>query len=263
VRAAFVLLVVLVVGALGWWLLEPAGTPRPGGTVEDERAPERPVEAAPAERPATPTLPARTVIEKKPEPEPLAAVAAGKGDLLVVLVPPEGAAVPVDVKVDLEPLGPKFSAYPLALRQEDGSWRYTAIPAGRYRVWVLSPGWRDATTEVTVGPDATATAAVAMVAGASAKFRVSNWAGEAPPKFSLSVFDGRKLPVAASFQTTATRVRVPAGKALGGVAEGFLIGLKPGTYTLRATSEEGDVDETTFEARLGGDPPDLELKLKR
>jgi hypothetical protein len=263
VRAAFALLVVVALGALGWWILRPAGTPRAAGPYVGETDAEPAVGPASAEKPATPTLPARTVVAKKQEPKAPSSPAAGKGDLVVVLVPPEGGAVPLDAKIDLEPLGRKFSAYPLALRQEDGSWRYTAIPAGRYRVWVLSPGWRDASAEATVTNDAEARASIPLAPGASAKFRVVTWVGEAPANFSVSVFDGRRLPVAASFQVSATRVRVPAGSSIGGATEGTLIGLKPGTYTLRATGEGGEIDEATFEAKVGGEPTEVELKLKR
>jgi hypothetical protein len=266
-RAAFALLVVAAAAALAWWLLGgPAGAPSPlpaRDGVEATTAP--PAEAPPVEGapPGAPTLPARPEAPVVPVPRGPTPAVEGKGDLVVVLAPPEGAAAPADVRLDIERIGPRLSSYPLATRQEDGSWRYAGIPTGRYRVWVLSAGWRDASGETAVADGEEARLTVALVPGASARFRVVDWAGEAPPKFTLSVFDARMRPVAASFQTSATRVRVPAGKELGGVPEGLLIGLKPGTYTLRATGEAGDTDEKTFEARLEGEPPAVELKLKK
>ncbi len=262
-RAAIALLLVAVAAALLWWVLSPSsGAPLGAPAGEGSMDAAAPSEVSPSP-PAQPTLPSRPVVAPRPKPPAVSGPwNPDRGDLVVALTVPEGTAAPAAPKMEIELLGPSLPSMPLPLVQPDGTWKYEGLPVGRYRVWVLCDGWRDAYAEGKVEKDGEGRIDVAMTPGASATFKVTNWFGQDPPKFSVVLLDGRMMPVAASWELPANRFRVPAGKAVEMPPEGRVIGLKPGTYTLRATSEEGETDEATFQARVGR-VASVELKLKK
>jgi hypothetical protein len=182
----------------------------------------------------------------------------------VVLVPPEGKELPKDVRVDVDSLDLAYSGHPLPMAEEDGSWTFAAIQAGRHRVRVHAAGFRDASDVATVSKGERATTTIRLALGAVAEFKVTLWNGDAVPSAHLALLDARGLPIEATFRTPVTWVRSKANDPKGVPSEptGAVIGLKPGRYTLRATSDEGEVDEQPFEARLD-DVPRLELRVKR
>lgn len=287
-RALLLLLALAAAGFLLWWAFSPAGggpasvpamdegsmdegngapaAPPEGamGAGSPEGAPSGPIRvpasSAPGATgeavPSTPSVaPARTISPSTPwNPD--------RGDLRVALVVPEGGAKPKTPKVDVEMLGTALPVPPLALEQEDGTWRYEGLPVGRYRVWVLAEGWRDAFAEGKVEKGKEARVEVNLTPGATAEWKVTNYAGDEPATFTLTLLDGRKQPISSTWALSGAPFRLPAGKSVPMPSEGKLIGLKMGTYTLRAQTEDGDSDEVTFQARLDR-PTLLALKLKR
>ena len=257
------ILVVLAAAVLAAWLLWPAGTaPAPSAEPVDQAGTAR---EAPA---LAPGLPKPRPRERSPRAtDSSAGRAAGKtvvetGTIRVTLSPVDGASLAKSARVEIEALGADPAAHPLALAQADGTFLFEEVPAGRYRVRVMSEGSQEAVGEAKVEKDQEAAVEVALKPGGSASYAVSLYSGEAPASVTLALLDGRGLPVGASFQTPATTIHLAPAQGIALPPTGKVIGLRPGRYTLRATSPEGETDEKAFEAKPG-EVVALELKIRK
>jgi len=213
--------------------------PRPGGL---EGAAPRPP------RPVAPVDPGATVVSY--------------GSLRIRLVPAEGLTVGAALRLDLEPLGAALSPYPLAVLQEDGTWAYERLPVGKYRVRVFAPGAQDAVGEATIKKDAEVAVTIPLAVGVEVPYRVAMYAGDAPDFVTVELLDGRGVRIGGSFHTGAGVAYVSASSTRRLPRDGRVVGLRPGPYRLRATSEAGETDEQAFDAKLGASPT-VELKLRK
>ena len=184
------------------------------------------------------------------------------GSLRIRLAPGEGLAVGAALRVDLEALGAAPSPYPLAVLQEDGTWAYERLPVGKYRVRVFAPGAQDAVGEATVKKDTEAAVTIALAVGAEVPYRVASYAGDVPAVVTVELLDGRGVRIGGSFHTGAGVAYVGASSTRRLPGEGRVVGLRPGAYRLRATSEAGETDEQAFDAKIGTSPT-VELKLRK
>ena len=184
------------------------------------------------------------------------------GTIRVTLAPSDGAVVAKTVRVEIEALGPALSTHPLAVPQQDGTYLFERVPTGRYRLRAMSEGSQEAVAQVAVEKDVEAAVEILLKPGADASYAVSLYSGESPATVTLALLDGRGLPVSASFQTSATTIHLPPDRGAGMPPTGKVIGLKPGRYTLRATSLEGETDEKTFDAKAG-EVVALELRIRK
>lgn len=270
-RPALALLLVallVVVAALVAYLLlarsEPSvpvvREPGPAGP-----APTRP-DAAPPSVPVTPLA----VGASRPSPPVGPAMKDGvlrdRGAVRVRLsFPADLDPATVGVRLDLTPKGPAPSDYPLPLRQEDGTWLYEALPVGGYRVRVVADGLQAAEGHVTVARDEEADLPLTLVPGGALAYRAVLFSGDTPEHVRLSLVDGRGVPVAASVQLPAGLVHLsgePRMRTLELPAAATVVGLKPGTYRVRATAPSGEFDEQAVEVAAGGPTP-VELRIRK
>ena len=260
------LLFVVAAAALAAWLLWPSGTaPAPSDPSDGSDGSGQ----APREAPvAAPGLPRTKPRERRPKTtDSSAGRALGKtvvetGAIRVTISPVEGVLVARTARVEIEALGPEPAAHPLAVAQEDGTFVFDDIPAGRYRIRVMSEGSQEAVGETKVEKDQEAALEIALKPGGSASYAVSLYSGEAPDSVTLALLDGRGLPVGASFQTPTTTVHLAPAQGIALPPTGKVIGLRSGRYTLKATSPEGEADEKTFDAKAG-EVVALELRIRK
>lgn len=184
------------------------------------------------------------------------------GSIRVKLVPPEGTTVPDSLRLDVRAVSAALSAYPLPLREEDGTWLYESLPVGRYQVRGFVPGFQDGTVEAAVRRDQEVLATLELAAGSEAGFTAVLSTGGAPESVRVALLDGRGRPLAVSVQTDATTVHLEAAEKRSLPAKGKLVGLKPGRYKLRLTSPADESNEQEFEAKPG-ETPQIEIQLRR
>jgi hypothetical protein len=267
VRAVLTVLCVALAAGLAWLLLRPQ-TPGYDALEEDARdtsGSDVPRPAAPTplgQRPETPAMaetPAAAPGGRAPRPP-----VREKGQLVVVPVAPEGGSVPNDLRIDIEMVGATLTPHPLPVPQDDGSYRYLALPVGKYRVRLFSDLIVDSVAEAKVEEGVPARLEMPLVSGGHAQVKVVLYNGEAPPRVTFALKDGRGAPVSARYEgrseTFATSPRV--GESVTMPPETVVSGLKPGRYTLRATSPAGEFEEETFEVRAGEGTP-VALKVRR
>jgi len=249
-RIVFVAVILAV--AIGAWLsFSDRGAPPDVAPVEGDSGPVGPGVRAPVEGPAPlkGAPPPTTRVQPRRGPT---SVEVKVGSLVVRVVPEGEAAVPPTIRVDVESLGRALSAHPLA--EHDEKWvvhRYASLPVGSYRVRVMAEGFQDATADVTVSEDAEATTDVPLRAGATAAYAVALPDGSAPETVTIALLDGRGKPLPYTAQTLATTLHTTPDRPVGLPAKGRLIGLRPGKYTLRATSPAGQIVDREFEAKVG------------
>lgn len=253
-------------GFAAWLLLRPSpvrvvAVPDP---VPVTPAADRPAAvAAPA---ATPSLAATgTAPAPAAGPRVVGGVIREHGAARLTLTLPAGVDATVPIRIDVTPKGPAFSDYPLAVRQEDGTWLYETLPVGAYRFRVVADGLQAAEVEATVRRDAETAVPVTLVAGGAIAYRAVFLTGEAPEAVKLSLVDGRGVPVVSTIQVPAGMVHLGADVRalnLDLPAEARIVGLKPGAYRLRATAPSGEFDEQTVDVKLG-EPIAVELKIRR
>jgi hypothetical protein len=176
-----------------------------------------------------------------------------KGHLILVPKPPEGGAVPDDLRIDIELVGSRLHPHPLPVPHEDGTQRYQDLPVGTYRLRLFSDTTVDSVVEAKVTAGGTERVEVPLVAGGHAQVKVTLYNGEAPPEVTLALKDARGATVAARYQgrspTKTTSPRVGASVTV--PPESVVSGLRPGRYTLRATSPAGEFEEQTFDVGAG------------
>ena len=151
------------------------------------------------------------------------------------------------------------------MRQEDGTWLYDALPVGGYRFRLVADGLQAAEVEATVRVDAETAVPVTLVAGGAIAYKAVFFTGETPEAVKLSLVDGRGVPVVSTIQVPAGLVHLGAdARALNPdlPPEARIVGLKPGSYRLRATAPSGEFDEQTVDVKLG-EPIAVELKIRR
>jgi len=184
------------------------------------------------------------------------------GDVVVTLAPPAGVELTTGLVIDAEPIGFAVHAKRLALEQEDHSWRFVELPVGRWRVRAFVPGFLDASKDAEVREGVETAVSLPLERGAMASWKVSLLSGEVPETVRVALFDGRGVPREATYETAATTIHgLP--EALPVLAPtGRILGLKPGTYRLRATSPEGESDEKSFVVAVG-ETAALEFTLRR
>ncbi|MBL9085698.1 MAG: hypothetical protein JNM10_01015 [Planctomycetia bacterium] len=262
--AATALVAALAFGA--WLLLRPS----PGTVVAvREPAPATPAPARPADVPpsATPNL-AATGVTPAPRatgPRVVGGVIKERGTVRVVLTLPAGVEPTVPLRIDVTSKGPALADYPLAVRQEDGTWLYESLPVGAYRLRVVADGLQATEADAVVRADAETPVPVTLVAGGAIAYRAVFLTGEVPEAVKLSLVDGRGVPVVSTIQVPAGMVHLGADVRalnLDLPAEARIVGLKPGAYRLRATAPSGEFDEQAVDVKLG-EPVAVELKIRR
>jgi hypothetical protein len=184
------------------------------------------------------------------------------GDLVVTLVPPAGAEAPTSVRVDAEPIGFAVHAKALALEQEDHAWRYAALPVGRWRVRAFVAGFIDVAKDVDVRQDVETAVSLPLERGATASWKVSLLSGEAPETVRIALLDGRGVPREASYETAGSTFHAAPDAVPALPSSGRVVGLKPGSYRLRATSAEGESDEKSFQV-AAGETTAIEFTLRK
>lgn len=198
---------------------------------------------------------------KPPERAP-AAIAVRTGDLLVTLAPPEGVALPEAFRIDAEPIGFSVHVKRLPLEQPDHAWRFDELPVGRWRVRAFVAGFVDVSKDVDVKQDVETPVALSLERGAVATWKVSLLSGAAPETVRVALLDARGVPREATYETSYSTIHAAPGALPPLEATGRVIGLKPGTYRLRATSPEGESDEKSFEVAVG-ETATVEFTLRR
>jgi hypothetical protein len=260
-RRLLPILAIVAAGLATWWLVRTPDVPLSvGGTSRVESDPSTPptrVRVSPPAAPDLGTAPAGT----RRKPAPGDAVPKGFGDLRVRLQAAGGAPDAGGVRIDLEAVRPTPESARLALAQADGTWLYSRVPAGRYRVLATVPGYMLAGVHTQVVPDDETIVDVTLEPGAEIVWKVV-FPGEAPETVRLALHDAQGKRVAASFRTAATTVHVPADRVMALPLEGRILGLRPGRYRLRGESPAGETDEQDVLAETGK-PGEVELRIRR
>lgn len=258
----------LVVAALAAYLL--LSRSEPTVPVVREPGPASPAATRPVAAPDP--VPVTPLAVGTPRPPPRVGPALNDGVLrergavrVRLAFPADLDPATVGVRLDVTPKGPAPSDYPLPLRQEDGTWLYEALPVGRYRVRVVADGLQAAEGDVTVARDQETDLPLTLVPGGALAYRAVLFSGDAPENVRLSLVDGRGVPVLASVQLPAGLVHL-AGEGRARTLElppaATVVGLKPGTYRVRATAPSGEFDERAVEIAAGGPTP-VELRIRK
>jgi hypothetical protein len=261
-RGPLLLLLAAAVAAVGWFLLTYEGRAPTAVRTPDETT-------ASGEPGAGLVTPSRTSTEPRKGPAPRAPASAAPGSAryetgsLVVWLRPQGDfVVPKEARVDLEAIGVSPPPGVVPDLREDGSRFFDSVVAGRYRVRAMVEGAEDASALVTVSKDQEAQVEIPLVAGGTVRYDVSLLSGEAPDTVRLALLDGQRVAIAMTVQTAATTVRVPADRQPLLPPEGKVIGLAPGSYSLRATSAAGETVERGFDIGRG-ESAAVQLTLRR
>ena len=244
---------VALVGLAAWLLLR-GGEPGPGPSPDDELAVRPGAETRELATSATEVAPPAVAKPlENPRPRPPVKDITDRGSLLVVPVAPEGGTVPKELHLDLEALGPAPAAQPLPLPLDGDQYRYESIPVGTYRVRISADFLMDSIGEAVVKADQETRVDVALLAGGMATYTAVLISGDPVERVTLAVLDGRGLPVPARFlsrkRSEETSARVDVSAVL--PSEGIVSSLKPGHYTLRATSPKGASDDQVIDVKAG------------
>jgi nucleoid-associated protein YgaU len=261
-RSLPLLLLVTAAALTAWWLLSPS-EPTPdvggGGEAPEAQAPVAPRAAtAPSEGPGLSRAPAAPPRKVRPTP----GRPRGIGALRVRLTAGERTPEASRVRLRLEALVGTPESPRLPLAQEDGTWLYESLPAGRYRVDAMVAGFVTASLETSVEGDDETILEVPLRPGSEIAWKAVFPTPDAPDTIQVLLFDGRGERIGATFQTSVTTLHVPGTRTVAMPLEGRIVGVKPGRYRVRGVSPAGESDEHEVDVRLG-EPASVELRIRR
>src|SRR5687768_7568090 len=168
-------------GFVGWLVLKPHAKEVEVG--DGDAVPATPAQVAPpAPFVSGPrTAPKRTARPDAGKPRATGTTAiVGRGSVRVALTTPAGEDLGTAVRLDVDSLGATLEHYPLAARQDDGSWLYASLPVGKYRVRAIVPGFQSATVEAKVAADEETSVALPLAVGGEIDFKTLLYSGEPP-----------------------------------------------------------------------------------
>jgi hypothetical protein len=244
-RAAPLLLLVLLVAGLATWLLWPGrgqapDDQGPGLETSREEADGEPEEGLAAlrggnrpPRPPRPPGPRYPVIPSSAIP---------RGALEVVPLGPDGRELPVDqVVVDLQRQGAKLWAPRLPTRDEEtGVWRFEDVPWGRVDVHVYGEHVKHTVVAADVPKDEAGRIRVPTASAGAIAFEASLPDGAAPAHVKFRLISPRsKRPVPVHYRSENSTAQTPRMEQGETDAKGLIYAIPAGTYRLEATSAEG------------------------
>jgi hypothetical protein len=257
------LLVVTAAAALAaWWLMSPSRPTPDVGEVGEAPEPQAPVAPRGATAPSDGPGLSRAPAAPPRKPRPATSRPRGIGTLRVRLAAGERTPEASRVRLHIEALVGTPESPRLPLAQEDGTWLYEGLPAGRYRVDAMVAGFVTASAETSVDGDDETILEVPLRPGSEIAWKAVFPTPDAPDTIQLLLFDGRGERIGATFQTSVTTLHVPGTRAVALPLEGRIVGVKPGRYRVRGVSPAGESDEQEVDVRLG-EPASVELRIRR
>lgn len=147
---------------------------------------------------------------------------------------------------------------------ETQEWRLEKVRAGKVKVWWYSDHVAREEKIVTVRADQENDVTVRVKPAGTIKYAVTTYAKTKPEKVKLELFDAQGKPVKAWYQIRSTRSLTTPREALEITQgpEGFLIGILPGPYKLKVTSEFDEWDEAEVDVQPGK-TAEVQLEVRR
>lgn len=254
----------LTLVGLGVWLLA-RGSPPTVMPIDDAPRAAPPTSPPPAQLPVamgSDLVSAPSKAPPKPGDHASVVTEIRYGAVTLTLVSPNGEAIPKSLSFDAQPLEFNYAQKSLPAAQDDGTWRYDRLPAGRWRVRAFVPGFVDVSKDIDIRPDGEARISLPLEVGGAAAWKVALTTRQVPEFVQVSLLDGRGIPIGGTYQTAATTLHAEPSKAPALPAEGAVVGLKVGRYRLRVSTLDGEPKEQAFEVKAG-ETVTLEFTLPR
>lgn len=264
-----VLLLLLALAGVAWVLFAGDDAIHDEDAFEDLSRPEEALPAPPLvrEAPALAGSRAAPTRRRKPRWPVLPTNQIPRGSLDVRLVYEDETPVAAnDVRVRLEREGSAFYSPPLGVPDYDtGIWRFDKVVVGWVRVIVVGDHILEAKARARVNTRETEKVELAVKRAGAIAYEVEMYSGERPEnvalelrhpetKRPLNVYWQMRTPDRHSSPHRATQVRLGP--------EGVVFPVPPGRWVLRATSDEGEIDDVDVEVVVG-ETVKAEVKLRK
>ena len=184
------------------------------------------------------------------------------GSLRIELDVTDGRPAPAYPRLYIEAVGPALVHTPLPAPSDGGTWLFDSLPVGAYRLRASAEGYQALVLPVTVERDREARLRVPLVPGAEIAYESVLYSGEVLEHVRLELLDGRGVAQSYVLEIASGPMNVEAGKAVRVPGTSRVVGLKPGTWRLRATADSGETDEETVTV-AAGEPAKVRFEIRR